>query len=120
MNRRLGQGGSYLVFIGGDFPLTHIITANKNGRKIFMIKDSYGNALAPFLTMHYEEIFVADYRSFNSNLIRFIIRENIDDLLFLHNIAVANNKYSASRESYLMRIRDLAPRIMRDTTSVVE
>jgi hypothetical protein len=120
VNKRLGQGGSYLVFIGGDYPLTHIITSNKNGKKIFMIKDSYGNALVPFLTSHYEEIFVADYRSFDSNVIRFIMQENIDDLLFLHNIAVANTKYSASRESYLMRTRDLAPLVTRDTTSVVE
>lgn len=120
VNRRLGQGGSYLVFIGGDYPLTHIITSNKNGKKIFVLKDSYGNALVPFLISHYEEIFVADYRSFDSNVIRFMVRENIGDLLFLHNIAVANNKYSASRESYLTRALDLAPQVTRDTTRVVE
>ena len=117
---RLGRAGSYLTFIGGDYPLTHIITGNKNGKKVFMIKDSYGNALVPFLTSHYEEIFVADYRSFDSNLIRFIMRHNINDLLFLHNIAIANTKYAASRESYLMRSRDLVPQVTRDTTSVVD
>ena len=120
VSRRLGQAGSYLTFIGGDYPLIHIITGNKNGKKVFMIKDSYGNALVPFLTPHYQEIFVADYRSFDSNVIRFILRHNIDDLLFLHNIAIANTKYTASRESYLMRSRDLMPQVTIDTTRVVD
>jgi hypothetical protein len=118
--QRLGRAGSYLTFIGGDYPLTHIITGNKNGKKVFMIKDSYGNALVPFLTSQYEEIFVADYRSFDSNVIQFIVRHNIDDLLFLHNIAIANTKYVASRESYLMRSRDLMPRVTQDTTRIIE
>jgi DHHW protein len=118
VSKRLGQGGSYLTFLGGDYPLTHIITQNKNGRKVMMIKDSYGNAFAPFLTTHYEEIFVVDYRSFDSNVIRFLVRHNISDLLFLHNVAIVNTKYTASRESYLMRIGDLKPRLTNDTTEV--
>ena len=119
VSKRLGQAGSYLTFIGGDYPLTHIITENKNGKKIFLIKDSYGNALVPFLTLHYKEIFVADYRSFDSNIISFILQHNIKDLLFLHNVAIANTKYTASRESYLMRIKDAAPKVTRDTTQTV-
>jgi DHHW protein len=112
---RLGRGGSYLTFLGGDYPLTHIITEEKNGKRILLIKDSYGNAFAPFLTMHYEEIFVIDYRSFDSNVIKFMERQKISDLIFLHNVAVANTKFTASRESYLMRIRDLHPKIKGDS-----
>ncbi len=120
VSKRLGQAGMYLAFIGGDFPLIHIITENKNGQRIMMIKDSYGNALAPFLTMHYEEIFIVDYRSFDSNLPGFILENGVSDLLFLHNVSVANRKFTASRESYLMRIKDLKPRITRDTTTVMD
>lgn len=120
VSRRLGQGGSYLAFLGGDYPLTHIITENKNGRKIMMVKDSYGNAFAPFLAMHYEEIFVIDYRSFDSNVISFVQQNGISDLLFLHNVAIANTKFTASRESYLMRITDLKPKVFRDTVRVEE
>jgi len=119
VSRRLGQAGTYLTFIGGDYPLTHIITENKNDRRILLIKDSYGNAFAPFLTLHYEEIFIVDYRSFDSNLISFIMQHNIQDLLFLHNVSIANSKYTASRESYLTRIGDLKPELKLDTTQVV-
>lgn len=113
--KRLGAAGSYLTFVGGDYPLTHFITQNKNGKKLLIIKDSYGNALAPFVLGHYQEMFVVDYRSFDSNLIQFLKREKIQDLLFLHNVSIANTKYTASRESYLMRITDLKPIIKPDT-----
>ncbi len=115
VSKRLGQGGSYLTFLGGDYPLTHIITGNKNGKKILMIKDSYGNAFAPFLAMHYEEIFVIDYRSFDSNIIQFMQQQAVSDLLFLHAVAIVNTKFTASRESYLMRIKDLKPQVKRDS-----
>lgn len=118
VSRRLGQGGSYLAFLGGDYPLIHITTNNRNGRKIMMVKDSYGNAFAPFLAMHYEEIFVVDYRSFDSNIVGFVKQNGITDLLFLHNVAIANTKFTASRESYLMRIGDLKPKVFRDTVRV--
>ena len=117
---RLGQAGTYLTFLGGDYPLTHIITGNKNSKKILMIKDSYGNAFAPFLALHYEEVFVVDYRSFDSNLISFMTQHNVKDLLFLHNVAIANTKYTGSRESYLTRANDLAPKITQDTARNVQ
>ena len=118
VSQRLGKAGTYLTFIGGDYPLTQIITENKNGKKLLMVKDSYGNALVPFLTPHYQEVLVIDYRSFDSNIISLIKQHNISDLLFLHNISIANTKYAATRESYLMRIKDLKPVLKQDTVMV--
>ena len=115
VSQRLGQAGSYLTFIGGDYPLTRIISSNRNGKKILMIKDSYGNAMAPFLALHYQEVYVIDYRSFDSNIIDFLRKNNVNDLLFLHNVAIANAKYTASREASLTRARDLEPQILPDT-----
>jgi hypothetical protein len=116
VSQRLGQAGSYLTFIGGDYPLTRIISGNRNGKKILMVKDSYGNAMAPFLALHYQEVYVIDYRSFDSNIIDFLRNNNVDDLLFLHNVAIANTKYAGSREASLTRVKDLAPQILPDTT----
>lgn len=115
VSKRLGQAGSYLAFIGGDYPLTRIISGNRNGKKILMIKDSYGNAMAPFLALHYQEVYVIDYRSFDSNIIDFLKKNNVNDLLFLHNVAIANAKYTASREASLTRAKDLDPQILPDT-----
>ena len=49
----------YSVFLHGDQPLTEIQTEIKNGRKIVVVKESFGNAFAPFLANHFETVYVA-------------------------------------------------------------
>ena len=57
---------SYLDFISGDNPLTVIKTDVKNGKKIVIVKESYGNAFATWAVNNYEEVYVVDFRKFNS------------------------------------------------------
>jgi hypothetical protein len=89
---------AYGVFLGGDYPLMKITTDVKNGRKIAMIKDSYGNAFAPYLASHYEEVYVLDYRYFNGNIKNLIQQEGIQELLFAHNSYVFLSGYTVQRE----------------------
>ena len=56
----------YMMFIWGDNPVSHIVSDTvRNGRVLIVTKESYGNALVPFLTDHFEEIYVIDPREFN-------------------------------------------------------
>ncbi len=96
-------GNSYSVFLGGDQPLIKVITPNKNGRRIMVIKDSYGNAFSPYLALHYEQVFIVDYRYFKSNIPDFIKENKITDFIFAHNTFVVNTRYSASRETALLK-----------------
>ena len=89
---------AYGVFLGGDYPLMKITSDVKNGRKIAMIKDSYGNAFAPYLASHYEEVYVLDYRYFNGNIKTLIQQEGIQELLFAHNSYVFLSGYTVQRE----------------------
>ncbi len=73
---------SYLMFMGGDDKIVKITTDVHNGRKLFVLKDSYGNAEIPFYTSSFEEIYVADMRYFNCNLVTFIQDRGITDVLF--------------------------------------
>ncbi|HEY6161705.1 MAG TPA: DHHW family protein [Bacteroidia bacterium] len=98
-----GGANSYSVFLGGDYPLLKAVTENKNGKRILIIKDSFGNAISPFFALHYEEVYVIDYRYFESNLVDFIRKNKITDLIFLHNTFMANSKYTVQKESYLMK-----------------
>src|ERR1051325_479525 len=98
-----GGANSYSVFLGGDYPLLKAVTENKNGKTILIIKDSFGNAISPFFALHYEEVYVIDYRYFESNLVDFIRKNKITDLIFLHNTFMANSKYTVQKESYLMK-----------------
>ncbi len=65
----------------GDSYLTHIVTSQKNGRRIVVFKDSFGNALAPFLAAGFEEIYVIDLRYYTGDPYTFIAEKQITDVL---------------------------------------
>ncbi len=75
-------GSSYSTFMGGDAKIVRIETDCKNGRKLLIFKDSYGNAEVPFYTGSFEEIYICDMRYFDLNAVEFIKENGITDLLF--------------------------------------
>ena len=96
-------GHAYGVFLGADYPLMKITTPNKNSRKILEIKDSYGNAFAPFLAAHFEEVFVVDYRYFEGSIKELIAKNGITDIIFAHNVYVVNSGYTIQRELQILK-----------------
>ena len=72
----------YTAYIGGDNYIVKISTGVRNGRKLCLVKDSYGNAIPPFLTGSFEEIYVIDMRYLELNLVDFAKDKGITDLLF--------------------------------------
>lgn len=86
-----GRSDNYCTFMGGDAKIVHVETDTKNGRRLLIIKDSYGNAMVPFLFGSFEEIYVTDLRFFSHNMIDYIKEKNITDLVFVNNTTVAGN-----------------------------
>ncbi len=74
----------YLVF-GTDDIVRHIKTDTANGRKLMIVKDSYGNAVVPNLVGSFEEIWVTDMRYFKGSVTDFAKENGITDLLFVMN-----------------------------------
>lgn len=93
----------YLVFLEGLRPLIHINTEVKNGRSILIIKDSYANAVVPFLLEHYEDIYVVDFRNYNGpnlpefNAVKFVQDHNISDVMVENYPYVPNDKGHCER-----------------------
>ncbi|MBQ3004291.1 MAG: hypothetical protein IJD82_11185 [Clostridia bacterium] len=84
---------SYVKFIYGDSYAVRVETGVQNGRKMLVIKDSFGNALAPFLISGFEEVYVVDFRDFNVNILEFIEENEITDVtLALSAFSVAGSK----------------------------
>lgn len=81
---------TYSVFLHGDFPLLHVQTSNHTGRKIMIVKESFGNAFAPFLISHYDDVYIVDQRYFELGVEDFVQENGITDLLFLNNIFAVN------------------------------
>lgn len=84
----------YLAFIAGDNPLVQFKTSLTNGRKIVVLKESFGNALVPYLLNHYQEVYVIDPRSLTADLPDFIQRHGIQDVLIInYAFSVTNTKW---------------------------
>lgn len=81
-----GSPNAYSTFMGGDVNTTSVYTSTKNGRRLLILKDSYGNALTSFLFGSFEEIHVVDCRYFTENIIRFAKDREITDVLFANNL----------------------------------
>ncbi len=97
-------GNAYGVFIGGDHPLTEIVSPNsQTTRKIVMIKDSYGNAFAPYLASHYREVWVVDYRYFRGNIATLMRDHGINEILFAHNTYVINGAFAVQRAEAMLQ-----------------
>ncbi|MBP5254767.1 MAG: hypothetical protein J6Z23_05220 [Lachnospiraceae bacterium] len=81
----------YLGFIWGDNPYSYIENPEiHNGKKIMVIKDSFGNAFVPFLADHYEKVIIIDFRSYRKTMmgsfVEFARNEGVTDFLFLNNL----------------------------------
>lgn len=88
-----GSGAAYCTFMGGDQLLAKVETGTKNGRRVVIIKDSYGNPIPSFLFYSFEEIHVVDFRYFSHNIKKYCAENRITDLVFAFNIF---NAYSGS------------------------
>lgn len=89
---------SYGVFIWGDAPL--FVAYNdelNNGKKIAVVKESYGNAFVPYLTANYEEVHVIDFRYFEGSLKSYMQDNEIDEVIFVNNVMAANTALQVDR-----------------------
>ena len=80
----------YNCFLMGDHPLIEIhnenVSADRKGTVVLLVKESFGNAFAPFLVDSYEYVYVIDYRYYNGSLAAFVEDKGVDDVIFLNNI----------------------------------
>lgn len=94
-----GSPGAYCTFMGGDTKITCVRTATKNGRRVIILKDSFGNCLPGYLFYSFEEVHVIDSRYFTKNMKQYVAENKITDILFANNIYKAYS--SGSCKNYL-------------------
>ena len=78
----------YGIFISGDYPYTVIEGEARNGRVLAVVKDSYGNALIPWLTTGYDRIVAIDPRTCQENLQQLLTQYQVTDFLLLDYVKV--------------------------------
>jgi hypothetical protein len=85
---RLKEKDKYSVFLGGNYPLVKIeskLSPLDNQGKLLLIKDSYANCFVPFLTAHFNEIYMVDLRYYDEDIKDLIKDNKITSILYLYN-----------------------------------
>lgn len=95
---------NYQFFMGGDNPLTEITNKNKpDGKTIILIKDSYVNAMIPWIIGDYKQVILIDPRSYTGNLLDEIQRYNASE------VAVVNYVFTTTFSDYCTLLEKLIP-----------
>lgn len=88
----LSTKNQYGYFLDDNHPFIEIHRDNAGeaaGKTLFIIRDSYASCLIPFLTEHYETIYVLDLRYYNSRLFPLLEQYEAQgemDVLVLYNV----------------------------------
>lgn len=89
-----GASMKYSTFIAGDNPYTVIRNRElDDDSRCVVVKESFGNALIPFLVDHYEKIYVIDYRYWQGSLEELVRVKKADDVIFLNNLSMIRSDY---------------------------
>lgn len=100
---------SYSAFAGGDGPVTRFVTGTNNGRRICIIKESFGNAFATWAANNYEEIYIIDpreFNGFNGHYARFNLKE-FWNLTHFDDLVIINYPGSLSSSAYRSSILNM-------------
>ena len=84
---RLEKKDKYSMFLGGNQPLAILRTDNRDAPKLLVIRDSYFDSMAPFLTPHYSEIYIVDFRYNRADVSQFMEETGIDEVFICYSLA---------------------------------
>lgn len=83
----LNKKDQYTYFLGGNQPLNVILTTHTEAPKLLLIRDSYADCLAPFLTERFSEIHMIDLRYYRLSIPEYIMDNGIDQVVILYGLS---------------------------------
>ena len=98
-------GSKYMAFLAGDHAL--VIMTNESipdAPNCVVVKDSYGNCFAPFLTQNYHNVYVVDYRMYRlMGMTRFVEEYDIQDVILMPNLSAVQSENVIKLLDYVLR-----------------
>ncbi len=77
----------YSMFLGGNQALCVIRNPEAEGGKLLVVRDSYSDSLAPFLSLNFEEVHLYDLRYNRTSIQQYIEENGIDQVLVLYSVS---------------------------------
>lgn len=81
----LEKKDKYSYFLGGNQPLCVIESEKNDGPKVLVIRDSYSDSLAPFLTERFSEVHLFDVRYNMMSPSQYVQANGIDEVIVLYS-----------------------------------
>ena len=93
----------YSTFAGGDNPITEFTNEDvTDGSVCIIIKESFGNALLPFLADHYSKVYEIDYRYWKGNVVELAEQVGANDLVFANNFMMISSKSNIGKLNMIL------------------
>ena len=83
----LAKKDKYTVFLGGNKPRVVVETQNTHAPRLLILRDSYTDAMTPFLTRHFSRIDLLDCRYYRRSVSAYINENDIDMVLICYSVA---------------------------------
>lgn len=83
----LGEKDKYASFLGGNAPL--YIVRNPDAaaeRKLLVVRDSYSDSLAPFLSQYFAEIHLLDLRYYRTSVAQYAQENGMDQIFVCYSV----------------------------------
>ncbi len=94
----------YTCFIAGDNPVTVLTNDNlPDAPDCLVVKDSYGNPFTVFLTQHYHNVYVLDYRKNFLPVSRTAKEYGVQDVILVQSVGVSQTKQTHDLLENLMK-----------------
>ncbi len=76
----------YPVFLDGNHSYVHIQNTSAKAGNLLIVRDSYAQNLAPFLSHNYKNIYMIDTRYYRNSVKKLVKDKNIGSILYLYGL----------------------------------
>ena len=84
--QHLKDKDKYPVFLDGNHALVKIENPSAPENSILIIKDSFAQCFAPFLSHNFKEVYMIDLRYYRKSVSDFVAENNIGEILYMYGI----------------------------------
>ncbi|MEG1584170.1 MAG: DHHW family protein, partial [Anaerovorax sp.] len=104
--KKLETRDKYGMFLGGNNGVTVIESENSvkkpgtSKTRVLLIKDSFGNCFAPYLTYSFDEVVVVDLRSMDRKMSQLMAQNKFDQVIIMYNFMNLAQDVNIAKISY--------------------
>ena len=83
----LGEKDKYASFLGGNTPLYIVRNPGAaSDKKLLVVRDSYSDSLAPFLSQYFAEIHLLDLRYYRTSVAQYALENGMDQIFVCYSV----------------------------------